>query len=477
MNAHRLVIAGTHSGSGKTTMTLALLASLHDRGRSVQAFKIGPDFIDPGHHAVITGRPSRNLDGWMLGPGGCRKIFTLGSSEADISIIEGMMGVFDGSSPTQETGSTAEVAKWLRAPVVLVIDGSAMARSAAAIALGFARFDPNLQVVGVVFNRVHGPSHYKLLKEAVEHETSLASLGYLPPSDELVLGDRHLGLVTALEQGTHEVYAKLGRAAAETIDLDRIEALASSAVPLDDTGQQALDTDSEAALTFPGNFPTAKLGTERIRIGLAWDPAFCFYYPENLELLEAEGAELVRFSPVADPRLPPDLDMLYLGGGYPELHGKALAANEAMREAIRQWAEHGGGIYAECGGLMYLAEAIRDFNGQRHPMVGLFPIEAVMERSTLTLGYRTLIIEHLCLLGKAGVRVKGHEFHYSRLEPRVNQDPLPFACSIEDASGRERRPDGLVTFNCLALYTHLHFGSCPSVARNLLAQARHETAT
>src|SRR5688572_17988635 len=211
-----LIIAGTHSGVGKTRVTLAILAGLKARGRRVQAFKVGPDFIDPGHHSMVTGRPSRNLDGWMLGEAANRDIFTRAAADADISIIEGMMGLFDGSSPVNDTGSTAEMAKQLDAPVLLVIDGSAMARSAAAMVSGYAKFDPGLRVTGVLFNRVGSEGHYELLKEAVEHETDVMVVGYLWPDPALTISDRHLGLVTAMEQGTGELYGRLAKAAEET---------------------------------------------------------------------------------------------------------------------------------------------------------------------------------------------------------------------------------------------------------------------
>ncbi len=378
----RLVVSGTHSGVGKTTVTLAILAALKSRGRRVQAFKVGPDFIDPGHHSVVTGRPSRNLDGWMLGEAVNRDIFTRAAADADISIIEGMMGLFDGSSPVNDIGSTAELAKQLDAPVLLVIDGSAMARSAAAMVSGYAKFDPALRVAGVLFNRVSSEGHYKLLKEAVEHETDVMVVGYLRPDQVLTISDRHLGLVTAMEQETGELYGRLAKAAEETIDLNRIEAVAGSC--------QELPTAS-AHLT------KRKLG-HTVRIGIAEDPAFCFYYSDNLELLEDEGAELVKFSPMND-RVLPDVDMLYLGGGYPELYGEVLACNVTMRTAIRQFAEQGGTIYAECGGMMYLTQAIRDFAGASHEMVGLFPAEAVMQRSGLVLGYRTMECSQDCILG------------------------------------------------------------------------------
>ena len=452
----RLIIAGTHSGVGKTTVTLAILAALKARGRLVQAFKAGPDFIDPSHHTAVTGRPSRNLDGWMLGAAVNRVIFTRTAADADISIIEGMMGLFDGSSSVNDIGSTAELAKQLDAPVLLVIDGSAMARSAAAMVSGYAKFDPALRVAGVLFNRISSEGHYTLLKEAVEQETDVMVVGYLRPNPAVTISDRHLGLVMAMEQGTGELYGRLAKAAAETVDLDRVEALARSC--------------SELPVAAPQS--VVETHGRTVRIGVAQDQAFCFYYPDNLELLEAEGAELVKFSPLNDQVLP-DVDMLYLGGGYPELHGERLAHNITMRAAIRKFAERGGAIYAECGGMMYLTQAIRDFDGTSHEMVGLFAAEAIMRRPGLSLGYRTLELTASCILGEPGVIARGHEFHYSTLEPK---GPLHYACTLADAQGKPKGQDGLVMGNTLALYTHVHFASQPHVAYALVVSARRTTA-
>jgi cobyrinic acid a,c-diamide synthase len=448
----RLVIAGTHSGVGKTTVTLAILAALAARGRQVQAFKAGPDFIDPGHHSVVTGRPSRNLDGWMLGETVNRDIFTRASAGADLSIIEGMMGLFDGSSPLNEIGSTAELAKQLDAPVLLVIDGCAMARSAAAMVSGYAKFDPAVRVVGVLFNRVSSEGHYRLLKEAVEQETDVVTVGYLRPNPAVTIAERHLGLSIAMEQRTDELYSQLAKAAIDTVDLDRVEALAQMCKELRVTVSQ----------------PVIRNQGRTVRIGVAQDQAFCFYYHDNLELLEAEGAELVRFSPMSDQVLP-DVGMLYLGGGYPELHGKVLADNVNMRTAIRQFAERGGTIYAECGGMMYLTEAIRDFAGTSHEMVELFPAEAVMQKSSMTLGYRTMTCSRHCILGEAGMTARGHEFHYSTL---VSRGPLNYACGLRDAQGDSKGSDGLVLGNTVALYTHIHFASQPQLAGALVTSAR-----
>jgi cobyrinic acid a,c-diamide synthase len=453
MRFSRLVIAGTHSGVGKTTVTLAILAALKARDRRVQPFKAGPDFIDPSHHSMVTGRLSRNLDGWMLGEVVNREIFARAAADADLSIIEGMMGLFDGSSPVNDIGSTAELAKQLDSPVLLVIDGSAMARSAAAMVSGYAKFDPAVRVAGVLFNRVSSEGHYKLLKEAVEQETDLVAVGYLRPDQAVTISDRHLGLVTAMEQATGELYGRLAKAAEETIDLNRIEALAASC--------------RELPSVAPPHPTMRKLG-RAVRIGVAKDVAFCFYYPDNLELLEAEGAELVSFSPLNDQVLP-DVDMLYLGGGYPELYGEVLARNVTMRTAIRQFAECGGTIYAECGGMMYLTQAIRDFTGASHEMVGLFPAEAVMRKSDLTLGYRMVELSQDCMLGTSGATARGHEFHYSTLVPKGELD---YACALRDSRGEPRGLDGLIAGNVLALYAHLHFASRPQIAKSLVSAVR-----
>ena len=451
----RILIAGTHSGVGKTTVTLSLLAAFRARGRQVQPFKVGPDFIDPGHHRLASGRESRNLDGWMLGSDLNKHIFHCASPDADLSIIEGMMGLFDGSSATAETGSAAELAKQLKAPVLLVIDGSAMARSAAAMVYGYAKFDPELQLAGVIFNKIKSKGHYGLLKEAVEKETEVKVVGFLRPDSELTIPDRHLGLRTAIEQGSTDLYVKLGQAASETIDLDMIEQIAqSSPSPISDSIRPSGKVSKRSGKT--------------IKIGIAYDPAFCFYYPENLELLQNEGAELVLFSPMSNPSLP-DVDLLYLGGGYPELYAEALERNTEMRKAICQFADRGGPILAECGGLMYLTSHLQDFEGNSHEMAGVFQAETVMDRSTMTLGYREMTVSQPCLLGEIGATVRGHEFHYSSLVP---QEDLSYVGSITDAQGRDRGHDGMKHANVVALYTHLHFSSQPAIPRSLIQTAR-----
>ncbi|MEO6203583.1 MAG: cobyrinate a,c-diamide synthase [Nitrospirales bacterium] len=459
MSHPRLIIAGTHSGVGKTTVTLALLSAFRAQGRTVQPFKVGPDFIDPGHHQLACGRGSRNVDGWMLGPVVNRSIFQEAAHGADLSIIEGMMGLFDGSSPVNATGSTADMAHQLNAPILLVVDGSAMARSAAAMVYGYANFDSSLNVVGVIFNRLSSEGHYLLLKEAVEKETRIPVVGYLRADSDVTIPDRHLGLRTALEGSETELYAKLGQLASATIDLVRVEQLAQAS--------------SEMLVTNPG-IPAedSRPLTRSVRVGVAFDPAFCFYYPENLHLLEKAGGELVRFSPMKDSSLP-DVDLVYLGGGYPEIYAEVLQRNSAMRQSIQAFAARGGVVYAECGGLMYLAKTLRDFDGTEYDMVGVIPAETAMSRTTMTLGYRELTVTRGGFLGDQGVRVRGHEFHYSTLHPKGD---LEYLGHLRDAQGRDRGGDGITVGNVIALYTHLHFSSHPHVPAALVEAARSEAA-
>lgn len=459
MSHPRLIIAGTHSGVGKTTVTLALLSAFRAQGRTVQPFKVGPDFIDPGHHHLACGRESRNVDGWMLGPVVNRSIFQEAAHGADLSIIEGMMGLFDGSSPVNATGSTADMAHQLNAPILLVVDGSAMARSAAAMVYGYANFDSSLNVVGVIFNRLNSEGHYLLLKEAVEKETRIPVVGYLRADSDVTIPDRHLGLRTALEGSETELYAKLGQLASATIDLVRVEQLAQAS--------------PEMLVTNPG-IPAedSRPLTRSVRVGVAFDPAFCFYYPENLHLLEKAGGELVRFSPMKDSSLP-DVDLVYLGGGYPEIYAEVLQRNGAMRQSIQAFAARGGVVYAECGGLMYLAKTLRDFDGTEYDMVGVIPAETAMSRTTMTLGYRELTVTRGGPLGDQGVRVRGHEFHYSTLHPKGD---LEYLGHLTDAQGRDRGGDGITVGNVIALYTHLHFSSHPHVPAALVEAARGEGA-
>lgn len=448
----RLTIAAPSSGCGKTTVTLALLAALSRRGVVVAPFKVGPDFIDPGHHARACGRISRNLDGWMCGENWVRQAFAQGSLGAELALIEGVMGLFDGAAGDSEVGSSAEVAKWLGAPVLLVIDARAQARSAAAVLQGFANFDPLLQVAGVIFNRVGSPGHAEMLREAVASVPGLPPvLGCLPRSEELALPERHLGLVTAEDAGYDAAFfARLADWVEDHVDLDELIRVAA---PHPACGHPLPE----------GEGKQLKAGSP-VRIAVARDAAFCFYYLDNLELLEAAGAELVFFSPLADEHLPAGIDGLYLGGGYPELHAARLAANAGLRQQIHSAATAGLPVYAECGGFMYLSEAI-----DQQPMVGVFPARARMLPRRRALGYREVTLSADSLLGPAGTMARGHEFHYSEME-------LPEAISrcyrMTRRQGEVVGEEGYRTGNVLGSYVHLHFGSNPQLPKNFVEFCR-----
>jgi cobyrinic acid a,c-diamide synthase len=444
----RLVVAGTHSGAGKTTVTLALTLALRDRDVTIQPFKVGPDYLDPTYHALAAGRPCRNLDGWMMGEAAVRRSFARASEGAALSIIEGVMGLFDGAGPATEAGSTAEIAKWLAAPVLLVIDASGMATTAAALALGCAQYDPKAPLAGVIFNRVGSARHLAWLKEAVERATPLTVVGGLPEEAGIAIPERHLGLVGADRTIlTDDVRARLAALAREWLDLRAITELAERAPPL--------DVRAEATVH----------ARRRRRIGVARDEAFSFYYPDNLDLLEATGAELVFFSPLNDDVPPPGLDAIYLGGGYPELHAARLAAGEPMREAISRFGREGKSVYAECGGLMYLTRALHTLDGARYHMVGLLPGEVRMLSRRKTLGYREVeALEDLPHLAK-GERARGHEFHYSEwaTEPAADGE-LVRAYAVAGRRGNPAGVEGYRWRNVVASYIHLHFASNVTLA-------------
>jgi len=442
-----LVVAGVASGVGKTTVTLGLLEAFRRRGLTVQAFKVGPDFIDPGFHEIATGRPSYNLDGWMCGREHARSTVARRAHDADLAIVEGVMGCFDGLDGTSDDGSTAQVAKWLGAPVVLVIDAEAAARSVAAVVLGFEHFDAELEIGGVIANRVAGDTHARFVQSAIASRCRAVPVGAIPLDAVLTVPERHLGLVTAGEGPlTADTRRRLADIVEHSVDLDGLWNMAS---PL------------RAAL--PGDDPC--LGPPRARIGVARDPAFCFYYRDNFALLEAAGAELVFWSPLADREMP-RVDGLYFGGGYPELHAQTLAANGPVREAVRAFAAGGGPIYAECGGLMYLADALEDLDGVTHAMVGLLPTTVRMQPRRLSLAYTEVTFTGPTPLGGAGMVARGHEFHYSRIDPLP--DAIARAYRLRPRHGEERA-EGYVVKGALMSYVHLHFASNPELADRFVA--------
>jgi len=442
----RLVVAGVASGVGKTTTTIALARAMAARGMRVALFKCGPDYLDPTYHARASGRPSHNLDGWLMGRGALLSTFARGAQDADIAIIEGVMGLFDGASPTAEQGSTAEVAKWLGAPVVAVVDASGMARTIAAVGHGLATFDPELRLAGLICNRVGSKGHIELLRSAVRCPPVL---GGFPKDPELAFPERHLGLRTASEDTLpSKVLERWGAMASEWLAMDALLDIARSAGALPES---------------PAEPAVVNAIERRCRIAVAHDDAFHFYYDDNLWRLEQLGATLIRFSPMRDLVLP-DVDGVYLGGGYPELHADALTRNVGMRESLRAFAEKGGPIYAECGGLMYLARAIRTLDDTVHPMVGLFDGEAVMKPKLQALGYVEVETQCPTLLGAAGLRFRGHQFRYSELVGGHE----PAAYSVRTRRSGNALREGWTTHNVVASYVHAHWASNELPARGFV---------
>ncbi len=445
----RLVVAGVASGVGKTTIACALLAALRRRGRRVQPFKAGPDYIDPSYHALAAGVASRNLDGYLLEPATLRALFARAAARADFALVEGVMGLYDGRDGTSEAGSTAEVAKLLEAPVLVVIDAQAIARTAGAIALGCLRFDPGLSIAGFLLNRVGSATHARWATESIEEATGLPVVGAFPRDEALALPERHLGLVPTSETAPSAAFfERLADLAERHVALDRILAIARGARPL----------EAERIELFPPEPLPA-----RARIAVARDEAFSFYYEDALELLTAWGAALVPFSPLRDATLPDNVQGIYLGGGFPELYARALAGNVPMRESIRAAASGGAVVYGECGGLMYLARTLTDLEGRTHAMVGLVPLDSVMARTRLTLGYRTLTALHPSPLLDEGERVRGHEFHWSEL-----RSPVPAENAAYRLAERDSALEGYASGQILASYVHLHFGSRVDMARRLI---------
>jgi cobyrinic acid a,c-diamide synthase len=440
----RVVIAGTSSGAGKTSVACGLIGALRRRGLRVQGFKVGPDYIDPSYHAVSSGRPGRNLDAYLCGPELVAPLARHGASGADIAVVEGVMGLFDGASGRGELASTAHVAKLLRAPVVLVVDAAAMARSVAALVHGYRSFDPDVDVAGVVFNRVGSDHHEQLLREALA-PLGVPVLGAVRRDPRVSAPERHLGLVPAAERDrrARTALAALADAAERELDLDAIVARARAA----------------PALAGPAWSPEPPERV-RCRIAVARGPAFSFHYEENLELLRAAGAELVPFDPIADERLPNGADALLLAGGFPEVFGPELAANAPLRAAVAAHARSGRPILAECGGLLYLC---RELDG--HEMCGVLPASARMT-DRLSLGYREATAAARTPWLDAGERVRGHEFHYSEVEPRHGEP----AAWVLAARGRTR-PDGFVVGAVQASYLHVHWAAHPRIARRFARAA------
>lgn len=443
------LIGGVSSGVGKTTVTMALSAAFRQRGLVVQAFKGGPDFLDTTHHSRVSGRTARNLDTWMMDAPTNRKVLGEASHGADVVVVEGMMGLFDGKEATTDKGSSAEIARLIGLPVVLVVDAAKSARSAAAVVLGFERFDPRLQLAGVVLNRVAGERHFGILKAAIESACETPVLGWMPRDPSITIAERHLGLEHAFEQAgaDEELVSRLALVAEASLDVEGLLRL---------------------TFTLPAEAEPTPLRDARVRIGVARDAAFSFYYEDNLDLLREEGAHLVPFSPMTDTALPEGLDALYFGGGYPELHAEILSGNRGMLASVASFCRSGRPVYAECGGMIYLSRMLRTRDEVEWPMVGALELAMEMTPKLVDFGYVTVTLTRDCLLGPAGTEVRGHSFHYSKI---VSRQGLDSAYDVLFSLGGKRQDEGFMSQGVLASYVHLHFRANPAVARRLVEAA------
>ncbi len=453
-----IVIAATKSGSGKTTVCLGLLAALTQKGIKVAPFKVGPDFIDPGHHFRVTGATSRNLDGWMLPDSYNKACFARYAKGADMVVVEGVMGLFDGYDGKSEAGSTAQMAKQLGLPVILVVDAKSMARSAAALVMGFEQFDPDLDFAGVIFNNLGSERHFAYLKEAMENTVSMPVLGGIIRNSDITIPERHLGLVTDQDHRLSQTH------------IQNLAALIEENLDLDQLINQLPD------LSPPDILPLKQAENQKVRIGIAKDNAFCFYYKDNLDLLEQCGATLVFFSPVNDKELPENLHGIYFGGGYPEIHAEKLAQNQNLKDRVFQLGKNGMPIYGECGGFMYLCKTLTDHDGNTFPMTGIFPFDTQMLPKLRSLGYREITLDKDTSLGPCGQVIRGHEFHYSKISKTgktFETEAIETVYSVSDRLGMTKAREGYCTGQTIGSYFHLHFGSCPDAPLQFINACRN----
>ncbi len=441
-NFPRLIIAATQSGCGKTTITVGLLAALKNRGLNVQAYKVGPDYIDTGWHTLALGKPSHNLDTWLVGADKLQKIFAETSRGADISIVEGVMGLYDGGRGG--ISSTAEISKLLGAPVVLVIDAKSMGTSAAAVALGFREFDKSVNLAGVILNRLGSDTHEKIIAEALDG-LGIKIFGAVRRNDDFRLPERHLGLVPTTEHQAGNVLQNICAAVESQVDVDALIELAKNS----------------AAIEIPARVEKI---SPTVKIGVARDAAFNFYYGASLGALERLGAEIVPFSPLDDEHLPA-VDGLIIGGGFPEMFAAQLEQNKSLRAEINRAAAAGMPIFAECGGFMYLLRELVDFGGKSFSMCGVFDGVATMTNRLQTVGYVSAEILRDCVIGAAGDEIHAHEFHFSTAELSAATEKI-FRCR-RLRTGREYLA-GAARKNVVASYLHVHFAGCESAAEKFV---------
>lgn len=454
----KIVIAGASSGIGKTTISLGLMKVLKNRNKKVQPFKVGPDYIDPMYHKYVTDEYSRNLDSYMLDDEQIKYVFKSAAEHKDISIIEGVMGLYDGVGSDIDKCSTSKISKILKSPVILVINGKGMGASAAAMVLGYKNLDKDIDIVGVIINNVKTKKHYNILKESIEKYCAIEVLGYLPPSDDVKFESRHLGLFTTEEVGDIEYKIdKIAQLMEESVDIDRIIELSESEM-----------IHSSFELNMFCEDPEVRNLARGKKVAVAFDSAFNFYYRDNLEIFEKIGVEIIKFSPLNDDKLP-DADLIYIGGGFPEIFAKDLEKNESMRKSIRMAHEDGKTIYAECGGLMYLGDYLLDIDGNRYSMVGAIDGYSQMTKSLKRFGYCIATAKEDNLISYKGQQICGHEFHHS-----VFNSDSKTAFTVQKFSNGEVIDEwegGYYQNNTLATYLHIHFYNNLSIVCYLLSNA------
>jgi len=458
----RVCIAADRSSAGKTTVAVGLMSILKKEGYAVQPFKVGLDYIDPSYHSEVTGRFSRNLDGFLMKEQAIKEVFLHASRGADVAIIEGVRGLYEGLESLSDCGSTAQIAKMLDTPVILVIDARSITRSTAALVKGYQSFDPGVSIEGIILNKIGSATHAKKAKEAIEHYAGVEVIGQIPRNDSIHLTMRHLGLVPAFEGLKHNDQFRrqldiIESVIRDNVEVDKLIAIAKGADPLPPV-QPAL---------FVCPHPAATRGKKRVRIGVAYDEAFNFYYHDLFDLFSLYNADVTFFSPVRDKEIP-HVDGIYIGGGYPELFAAELSQNRSVRDALVAGAVEGMPIFAECAGLMYLTESLT-YDGRTSKMAGLIPAHAAMANKRV-IGYVVGTTIRNTIIGPKGTRFRGHEFHYSEITSL--SDSLPFAFKLEKGKGISRKCDGIQVHNTLASYSHLHPLSYPALAANFIASCR-----
>ena len=447
----KIIIAATQSGAGKTTIVTGIIAALKNRGLKVQSYKIGPDYIDPGYHSLASGRPCHNLDTWLIPSDKIEEIFLNTSSDANISIIEGVMGLYDGGK--NGISSTAQIAKILNVPVILVIDVKSMGESAAAIALGFREYDKNLNFAGVILNRIGSENHKKMIEEALE-KLNIKCFGAIKRNSNLSTPERHLGLLPTAENNSSELIKNIGDAVNSQVDIDEL-------IKISDSPRKSIITKSNL------NF---QILNSKLKIAVANDEAFNFYYPESLKVLKNFGAEIIKFSPLHDKKLP-DADGLIIGGGFPEMFANRLEDNFSMRESIKKFSDEGFSIFAECGGYMYLMNELIDFERNSFEMVGIIKNSAQMNNKLQTVGYVEAKIISDCIMGKAGEKFHAHEFHFSSESNNLSQKI--FECV--KIRNNEKYFSGYFNSNVVASYLHIHFAGSIEIAKNFVESCKKMT--